>query len=196
MCKSKYPIVSQVTLRASRTSLKSATDISPDLMAGCLGAFIDGLTDYTTDERGDVGSWIRISCVLGLSTFAQIIFTHSKSLSNFVGYFPPEKYHAAVGGILKQGVERLDNVRQQTGVQFANLLRSPLPEVDGKDRWRIFGSEILNELFQRRVRSPVRRHTTRNPAIIAARLENGTMQRGYTRKPSVFSRYRNIATRF
>ena len=134
--------------------LKPATDISPDFIARCLDAFLDGLKDYTTDERGDVGSWIRISCVLGLSTFAQILFTHSKSLPNFTEYFPPEKYHAAVGGILKQGVERLDNVRQQTGAQFARLLRLPLPEVDGKDRWKIFGSEILNELFQRRVHSP------------------------------------------
>jgi len=120
-------------------------------MARCLDAFLAGLTDYTTDERGDVGSWIRISCVLGLSTFTQILFTHSKSLPNFIEYLPPEKYHAAVGGILKQGVERLDNVRQQTGAEFAKLLRSPLPEVEGRDRWKIFGSEILNELFQRQV---------------------------------------------
>ena len=132
-----------------RTTPKSATDISPDFVARCLDAFLDGLTDYTTDERGDIGSWIRISCVLGLSTFTQILFTHSKSLPNFIEYFPPEKYHAAVGGILKQGVERLDNVRQQTGAQFMKLLCLPLPEVDGKERWKIFGSEILEELFQK-----------------------------------------------
>ena len=83
--------------------------------------------------------------------FAQVLFADSKSLPNFVEYFPPEKYHAAVGGILKQGVERLDNVRQQTGTQFAKLLCLPLPEVDGNNRWKIFGSEMLNELFQRRV---------------------------------------------
>jgi hypothetical protein len=124
-------------------------DISPDFMARCLDTFLQGLTDYTTDERGDVGSWIRISCVLGLSTFAQILLRHSKSLPDFTEYFPPEKYHGAIGGILKQGVERLDNVRQQTGTQFIELLRLPLPEVDGKERWKIFGSEMMNELFQR-----------------------------------------------
>ena len=125
------------------------TDISPAFVARCLDAFLAGLTDYTTDERGDIGSWIRISCVLGLSTFAQIFFAQSKSLPNLIEYFPPEKYHAAIGGILKQGVERLDNVRQQTGAQLAKLLRSPLPEVVGKDRWKMHGSDILNELFQR-----------------------------------------------
>ena len=118
-------------------------------MTRCLDAFLEGLTDYTTDARGDVGSWIRVSCILGLSTFAQILFTHSKSLPDFMAYIPPGKYHAAVGGILKQGVERLDNVRQQTGAQFMELLRSPLPKVDGKERWKMFGSEMMNELFQR-----------------------------------------------
>lgn len=140
-------IVSRVTLWASLLALKPATDISPEFMAKCLDALLEGLTDYTTDERGDVGSWVRISCVLGLSTFVQVLFTHSKSLPKFVEYFPPDKYHAAIGGILKQGVERLDNVRQQTGTQFVKLLRSPLPEVDDKERWKIFRTEMMNDLF-------------------------------------------------
>ena len=125
------------------------TGISPELMGRCLDAFLEGLTDYTTDERGDVGSWIRMSCVMGLSTFVRVLFTHSNSLPNFIDYFHPEKYHTAIGGILKQGVERLDNVRQQTGNQFVKLLRSPLPDVDGKERWKMFGTEMMNELFPR-----------------------------------------------
>ena len=118
-------------------------------MNKCFDALLEGLKDYTTDERGDVGSWIRCSCVLGLSCFAQILFTRSKSLQNFVEYLPPEKYHAAIGGIIKQGVERLDNVRQQAGIQFMELLRSDPPEADGKERWKIFGTDIMNELFPR-----------------------------------------------
>ncbi|KAF9779616.1 TBCD protein [Thelephora terrestris] len=121
--------------------------ISPKLANQCFDALLEGLTDYTTDERGDVGSWIRISCVHALSKFVRILFIHSESLPNFVDYLPPEKYHTAVGGILKQGVERLDNVRQQAGVQFLELLRLDLPEVHGKERWRIFGNEMMNELF-------------------------------------------------
>jgi tubulin-specific chaperone D len=125
------------------------TDISPELTNECFDVLLEGLKDYTTDERGDVGSWIRCSCVLGLSKFVQILFTHSKSLQNFVEYLPPEKYHAAIGGILKQGVERLDNVRQQSGIQFMELLRSDPPEVDGEERWEIFGTKVMNELFPR-----------------------------------------------
>jgi hypothetical protein len=147
MCKTRYPIVSQVALWPLLLTLEPAADIPPEFMAKCLDTLLEGLTDYTTDERGDVGSWIRISCVLGLSTFVQVLFTHSKSLPKFIEYFPPEKYHAAIGGILKQGVERLDNVRQQTGTQFVKLLCSPLPEVDDKERWKIFGTGMMNDLF-------------------------------------------------
>src|ERR1700753_3387804 len=98
-------------------------------MNQCFDALLEGLADYTTDERGDVGSWIRISCVLALSQLVQILFTHSESLPNFVEYLPPKKYQAAIGGILKQSVERLDNVRQQAGIQFLKLLRLGPPEV-------------------------------------------------------------------
>jgi hypothetical protein len=134
---------------SSQQKLKPVTDISPELMGKCFDALLEGLTDYTTDERGDVGSWIRISCVLALSEFIQILFTHSKSLPDFTHYLPPERYHAAIGGILKQGVERLDNVRQQTGTQFMKLLRVPPPEVDDRKRWKIFGTEMMDELFLR-----------------------------------------------
>lgn len=136
------------------TILKLVIDISSEFVAKCLDAFLEGLADYTTDERGDVGSWIRIPCVRGLSEFIQILFTHSKSLGNFAEYLSPERFHTAIGGILKQGVERLDNVRQQTGAQFLKLLRSPLPEIDDKERWKISGTEMINDLFSEWVCSP------------------------------------------
>lgn len=125
------------------------TGISPEFTNKCFDALLEGLKDYTIDQRGDVGSWIRCSCVLGLSKFIQIFFAHSKPLQNFAEYLSPEKYHAAIGGILKQGVERLDNIRQQAGLQFVELLHSSPPEVDGKERWKIFGFEMMNELFPR-----------------------------------------------
>jgi len=36
-------------------------DMSPDVVNGLLDALQDGLEDYTIDERGDVGSWIRMA---------------------------------------------------------------------------------------------------------------------------------------
>ena len=87
-------------------------------------ALLDGLTDYTSDERGDVGSWVRISCVKGLTSFSQTLFSRASSLPDLAGYLPPEKFDDAIAGVLKQGVERLDNVRQIAGESFLTLLES------------------------------------------------------------------------
>ena len=112
-------------------------------------AMLDGLTDYTSDERGDVGSWARMSCVKGLTAFTKILFPASPTLSSLADYLPPTRYHDAIGGILKQGVERLDNVRQLAGECFNSLLVLPLPAIPGAERWKIYGDELLRSLFLR-----------------------------------------------
>ncbi|GAW05740.1 TBCD protein [Lentinula edodes] len=86
-------------------------------MSSIFDALLGGLNDYSVDERGDVGSWIRIACV------------------------------NALGGILKQGVERLDNVRQESGRTFTKLLSLSPPDVDNSDRWIIHRSDFLQGLF-------------------------------------------------
>ena len=83
---------------------------------------IKGLDDYTTDARGDVGSWVRIACVRGLAGSAALLLAHAPRLgAPFAAYLPAPRFHAAVAGILKQGVERLDNVRQAAGEQLRAL---------------------------------------------------------------------------
>ena len=110
---------------------------------------LGGLDDYTIDERGDVGSWIRVVCIQGLTSTSELLFRDAGSIPDFDTYFPPQKYHAATAGILKQGVERLDNVRQQAGVCFMKLLTLSVPSVGGGDRWRLPGLTLLHELFLR-----------------------------------------------
>ncbi|KAF7797405.1 hypothetical protein EIP86_008600 [Pleurotus ostreatoroseus] len=112
-----------------------------------LNSFLAGLDDYTTDERGDVGSWVRIACVKGLASFAEILMLNAALLPDFKLDLPAEKYHELLGGILKQGVERLDNVRQQAGEQFIRLLSLPPPQVDDAESWRIHGAQLMKDLF-------------------------------------------------
>ncbi|OBZ71620.1 Tubulin-specific chaperone D [Grifola frondosa] len=121
--------------------------LSPTDVCQMIDALQDGLRDYTTDERGDVGSWIRVTCVKGLTLFIETLFAHAHMLPNFAGYFPPEKFHSAIGGILKQGIERLDNVRQQAGESFLRLLLLSLPSVPDAEQWRICGDAKMKGLF-------------------------------------------------
>lgn len=112
-----------------------------------LDALIFGLEDYTIDARGDVGSWIRIACIQGLKTTIELLVKHSASLPTFASYLPQEKYHRAIGGILKQGVEKLDNVRFQAGQSFGALFKLQPPVVPDSTKWRIAQLNLFDELF-------------------------------------------------
>ncbi len=114
-----------------------------------MDSLLDGLTDYTNDERGDVGSWVRISCVKGLTSFCQTLSSRAGSLPDLASYLPPDKHDDAIGGILKQGVERLDNVRHIAGESFLTLLLLPPPAVPNPARWKLRGEARMQELFLR-----------------------------------------------
>ncbi|KAH9841553.1 TBCD protein [Rhodofomes roseus] len=131
----------------SSVVFKLTNHLSPAVVCLIIDAMLDGLTDYTSDERGDVGSWVRMACVKGLTSFAETLFPAAPNLDNFAEYLPSTKYHNAVGGILKQGVERLDNVRQLSGECFMRLLMLPLPAISEGARWQIHGHVLMKTLF-------------------------------------------------
>ncbi|KDQ25817.1 hypothetical protein PLEOSDRAFT_31767 [Pleurotus ostreatus PC15] len=121
-------------------------DISSQDFQQLYGVLLEGMKDYTSDERGDVGSWIRLSCVRGLAEISEMLFQSFTQESQLEAYLPPSKYHAAIAGILKQGVERLDNVRQESGEHFIRLLYMPLSPV-AKTQWRLEGEDLFKSLF-------------------------------------------------
>lgn len=106
-----------------------------------------GLEDYTTDERGDVGSWIRIVCIKGLADIAVTLLSNGSHIQALIDYLPPAKFHSAIGGILKQGIERLDNVRQHAGQQLSRILKLQVPSLLEKERWTIHGDALMRQLF-------------------------------------------------
>ncbi|KAF9077650.1 ARM repeat-containing protein [Rhodocollybia butyracea] len=128
-----------------------ATDLShhlsSDVVLSLFDALLDGLEDYTVDERGDIGSWIRMTCVNSLGIVVETLITRAQHMSNFESYLPPSKYHESIKGILKQGVERLDNVRQESGRTFLKLLSLPPPDIAGPNRWVVQDSDYLRGLF-------------------------------------------------
>ncbi|OJA17158.1 hypothetical protein AZE42_00195 [Rhizopogon vesiculosus] len=116
-------------------------------MCGVLDVLDGGLDDYTMDERGDVGSWVRMACIQGLTSIFEALFRVSGGVPEFASYLPSERYHSVIARILRQGVERLDNVRQIAGECLLRLFRIPLPSVPRQEEWRIKGSELIIKLF-------------------------------------------------
>ncbi|KIL67806.1 hypothetical protein M378DRAFT_191353 [Amanita muscaria Koide BX008] len=121
--------------------------ISSSRFQSLIRALLAGLEDYTNDQRGDVGSWIRIICIGGLSTVMGLLLTSSAIAPDLAEYLPPVLYKAAIAGILKQGLERLNNVRQVAGERFIALLKLPLPSCPQPDRWKLPGSDLFKELL-------------------------------------------------
>ncbi|KAF8655488.1 hypothetical protein AX16_003046 [Volvariella volvacea WC 439] len=124
-----------------------STLIPLDMMTALYDALLLGLDDYTSDQRGDVGSWIRIASIQGLTRVSEMLLSRAGEIPNFESYLPPVKFHDAISGILKQGVERLDNVRQEAGNCILRLLKLPSATVNGPERWSLPGSEELNALY-------------------------------------------------
>ncbi|KAI9443203.1 TBCD protein [Lactarius indigo] len=123
--------------------------LSPDQVIRMYKALILGLEDYTTDERGDIGSRIRIASIRGLASVSLVLLTLVKSDTAFFEYIPADLYQEAIAGILKQGVERLDSVRQQAGESIIRLLKCPPPFVDDSNSWKFHGEQLFEELLLR-----------------------------------------------
>ncbi|MEW5308920.1 MAG: hypothetical protein WDW38_000840 [Sanguina aurantia] len=81
------------------------------------------LEDYTTDNRGDVGSWAReaamqvLTTVVRLLTSRQPVAHHQSSLAGLVG--------ASVGRLLQQAVERIARVREAAAGHLRTLATDP-----------------------------------------------------------------------
>ncbi|KZV83442.1 ARM repeat-containing protein [Exidia glandulosa HHB12029] len=120
---------------------KISSDLGAPLVKTVFKALLAGLDDYTSDERGDVGSWIRIASISGLVAVSKLLFMPS-TVIRLEDFLPDADYQAAIGGILKQGVERLDNVRADAGNQLLSLVEHEAP-----DGWRMEEEGRFRDLF-------------------------------------------------
>ncbi|KAG2010206.1 TBCD protein [Coprinopsis cinerea AmutBmut pab1-1] len=114
-----------------------------ETMATFMEQFLIGLDDYTIDERGDVGSWIRIASVQGLTSVSELVIKNGGTVPQPESYLSPPLYLTVVASILKQGVERLDNVRQEVGKSIARLLQVS----NTSDRLNLPELQLLRDLF-------------------------------------------------
>ncbi|KAF8319117.1 TBCD protein [Clavulina sp. PMI_390] len=114
-------------------------------------ALITALEDYTIDERGDVGSWIRIAAINSLGSIAKTFLESSELRESplLQESFPPELYITTFAALLKQGAERLDTVRREAGQQICSLAeaRVALRDSDALRAWQLPGLDQLAQAF-------------------------------------------------
>ncbi|PWN18835.1 ARM repeat-containing protein [Microstroma glucosiphilum] len=129
--------------------------VPPQLGQTVLQALVDALSDYTTDQRGDVGSWVRVAAMRGLTTLVaqyRHLFRAGilKGSEDVQAWLPEQLFHAIVCGISKQVMERIDNVRVEAVGHLLSLYRQQPGEAEGLDLEvfpRPHGREYIMQAF-------------------------------------------------
>lgn len=117
----------------------SIIQLQPGELSTCFKSFVDGLEDYSTDQRGDVGSWIRITCAHSLPELIRLV-------KRIEGRVDRLACLDAVRGLLKLSVEKLEIVRVSAGPALREILEAHAKElgmgesyahmqVGGSKRW-------------------------------------------------------------
>ncbi|KAL1931108.1 hypothetical protein VTP01DRAFT_10245 [Rhizomucor pusillus] len=102
-----------------------------------LGTLLECLADYSTDQRGDVGSWVRAASMETLQQLLPLVARLDKELEPI--YLTRADVTRVFSGLLKQSVERIDRVRDCAGAVLVDLLyavdseNNPLIDVTGRD---------------------------------------------------------------
>lgn len=75
--------------------------------------FFSALQEYTVDNRGDIGAWVREAA---MNALFKLITTIPHDL------LEPAKVHQVVTGLVQQAVEKIDRTRALAGKLFCNLI--------------------------------------------------------------------------
>lgn len=91
---------------------------------------LENMEDYTTDKRGDIGSWVRDSAMSCIKILTKGVATAYKDCSD-----SPEcplnspVFPKLISLVAKQAVEKIDNIRVRAGKVFSTLLHNDSPEL-------------------------------------------------------------------
>lgn len=100
------------------------------------GTILEAFKDYTVDQRGDVGSWIRIAAIHAIARCLGGEQSFLLSLPSILC-----RVDEAISSLLKQGVERLDKVREVAGSALQqvrhNILAIPTTSATLCDLWSL-----------------------------------------------------------
>ncbi|WRT63818.1 uncharacterized protein IL334_000743 [Kwoniella shivajii] len=89
--------------------------VSPSQFTSIIHSLITGLEDYTTDQRGDVGSWVRVESLSSLGRVVSSLDPPSDHLMT------ADLLDKVLGGMIKQGVEKLESVRGESALALSRI---------------------------------------------------------------------------
>ncbi|KAI5607304.1 tubulin-specific chaperone D [Silurus asotus] len=90
---------------------------------GVYEALLECMNDYTTDSRGDVGSWVRAAAMTGLQDVTLQVAGSAPDLLS------PAICQRMMCSLAQQAAEKIDRYRAHAGAVFLRLLHSTEPVV-------------------------------------------------------------------
>ncbi|KAL0725356.1 hypothetical protein Bca4012_039955 [Brassica carinata] len=113
------------TLTQRRASDRENDDLSLFILikTEVMDTLLKALDDYSVDNRGDVGSWVREAAIHGLEKCTYILCKnvgdHNIDSSSV---FDSNLANRLIGGIVKQGVEKMDKLRETAAKALQRIL--------------------------------------------------------------------------
>lgn len=92
-------------------------------VTGVYEALLECMNDYTTDSRGDVGSWVRAAAMTGLQDVTLQVAGSAPHLLS------PDICQRMMCCLAQQAGEKIDRYRAHAGAVFLRLLHSTAPTV-------------------------------------------------------------------
>ena len=104
---------------AEKMARYSEDVVTPTMFQNIFQGMMNALEDYSVDNRGDVGSWVRESALICLTRL-----TLQFAAMSYHGepYLTEDNIAHLVAGILKQCVEKTDKIRLVAGTMLGFLL--------------------------------------------------------------------------
>ncbi|PON61914.1 Coatomer beta subunit [Trema orientale] len=90
-----------------------------------MASLFKALDDYSVDNRGDVGSWVREAAMIGLERFESSSELHNSDMvenTQSSSIFDTHLATTVVGGICKQAVEKMDKLREAAAKVLHRIL--------------------------------------------------------------------------
>lgn len=98
------------------------TSLFTTIKTQVMQSLLNALEDYSVDNRGDVGSWVRTAAMNALEKCTYILCKRDKSVSNETPLFDADIATKLVGGIVKQALEKMDRLREVAAKVLQRIL--------------------------------------------------------------------------
>jgi Tubulin folding cofactor D C terminal len=121
--------------------------ISYDDFQHLVQGLLKNLEDYSIDQRGDVGSWIREESMKALSLVVPLVTRMDMEIPGDRNYLGLATQLNIIAKLLKQASERIDRTRACAGNALSVIVRSTT--ADGRPCLHIPGQEMLLNISSR-----------------------------------------------